>query len=144
MTVYDLYEVRAKRRSHDSWTILGKREPYWVKKPIQPKWWQFWKSGFDQMPPKDLDYLDVIFDKAVADADTYSEVQFVGYRLVDDQGGSYYMPIVLRSMEIPLAEHICWMCKKGGATIRTRPQPPDNEEWWFHEKCYWNLQDILY
>lgn len=39
---------------------------------------------------------------------------------------------------------VCWMCKKPDATIRTEPQPPDNQEWWFHPKCYWKLQDVLY
>lgn len=39
---------------------------------------------------------------------------------------------------------VCWFCKKPGATIRTEPQPPDNEAWWFHPACYWELQDMLY
>lgn len=42
------------------------------------------------------------------------------------------------------AGKVCWLCKKTNPTIRTKPQPPDNEEWWFHEKCYLELQDILY
>jgi hypothetical protein len=37
----------------------------------------------------------------------------------------------------------CWWCKQLGATIRTAPQPPDNEEWWFHEECYWELQAVM-
>ncbi len=40
--------------------------------------------------------------------------------------------------------HVCWFCKKPGATIQTVPQAPDWEEWWFHSDCYWKLQDVLY
>ena len=39
---------------------------------------------------------------------------------------------------------ICWWCKKPGANIRTEPQSPDNEAWWFHKDCYWKLQEVLY
>jgi hypothetical protein len=41
-------------------------------------------------------------------------------------------------------EGICWLCKQPGANIRTEPQAPDWEAWWFHKDCYWKLQEILY
>lgn len=31
-----------------------------------------------------------------------------------------------------------------GANIKTKPQPPDNKAWWYHEGCYWKLQELLY
>lgn len=36
------------------------------------------------------------------------------------------------------------VCKETGATIRTEPQSPDWEAWWFHRDCYWKMQEILY
>lgn len=44
---------------------------------------------------------------------------------------------------IASAEHDCWLCEKPGATMPTKPQPPDNTEWWFHPPCYWELQALL-
>lgn len=38
----------------------------------------------------------------------------------------------------------CWLCKKEGATVRTKPEPPDYQEWWLHPACYSELQTILY
>ena len=40
--------------------------------------------------------------------------------------------------------HKCWLCTKVGATIRTKPEPPDYEVWWFHADCYWQFQELLY
>ena len=94
--VYDLYEVRAKTRSHHAWVVLGKREPKWVRKSVQPKWWQFWKERCEPREPDDLLYLEDIYAAACRDSN-FVEVEYVGYVSIDEQSGSYLHPVILRN-----------------------------------------------
>lgn len=93
--MYDLYEVRAKTRSHHCWKLLARRRCKWVEKAEKPKWWQFWKPSSEPAEPDDLEYLNRFFETAVNDPQ-YVEVEYVGYVAISEQCGDYLHPVILR------------------------------------------------
>ena len=46
--------------------------------------------------------------------------------------------------DTPDRKRKCWLCGEKNATIKTKPELPDNKSWWYCEKCYWKMQELLY